>query len=77
MNGETKETASLNLMLRRFEIRYGQLRYTDMESDMSANIEDLVLVLSGNMSGSKTGLDLDMKAAGVGFVMDKISWLTG
>lgn len=77
MNDETQEAASLDLMLRRFEIRDGQLRYTDMESDMSASIEDLDFELSGNMSGSQTGLDLDMNATGVGFVMDKIHWLTG
>ncbi|MCU0458744.1 MAG: AsmA family protein [Bacteroidales bacterium] len=73
----TGGTKPLNLILRRFEIRNGRLRYTDLESDMSAAVDKLDFHLSGKMSGSRTALDLDMKAGGVDFVMDGIPWLTG
>ena len=70
-------TTDLNLMLRKFAVNNGQLRYTDSESDMSAKVDDLDFLLSGNMSGSKTGLNLEMNAGKVDFIMDKIPWLTG
>jgi len=77
MIGETEKPTSLNLMLRRFEISDGRLRYTDLESDMSAAVNDLDFMLSGNMAGSQTGLDLNLQAHGVDFMMDRIPWLTG
>lgn len=73
---EEEGTGSLNLMLRRFAINNGRISYTDRESDMTAAINDLDFLLSGNMSGSQTMLDLVMNAAGVDFVMDGISWMT-
>jgi len=74
---EEDGSAGLNLMLRRFAIDNGKITYTDNESDMAAWVADLDFLLSGNMSGSQTGLDLDMKASGVNFIMDKIPWLNG
>ncbi len=74
---EEEGSIGLNLMLRRFAIDNGKITYTDNESDMAASVADLDFLLSGNMSGSQTGLDLEMKASGVNFAMDKIAWLTG
>ena len=70
-------STGLNLMLRRFAIDNGKITFSDNESDMAASVSDLDFLLSGNMSGSQTGLDLEMKASGVSFAMDKIAWLTG
>lgn len=67
---------AMRLKLNRFVINDGRLRYTDLESDMAAAMEDLNLILSGNMAGNQTVLDLDMKADNVDLVMDKIPWLT-
>lgn len=74
---EEEGTSALNLMLRRFVINNGKITYADREADMTAAVGDLNLLLSGNMAGSRTGLDLNMNAAGVNFSMDKIAWLTG
>jgi hypothetical protein len=68
--------SGLNLLLRSFAINNGRVSYTDRESDMAAAVSDLDFLLSGNMSGSQTKLDLDLNAAGVDFVMEKIPWLT-
>ena len=74
---EEDGSTDLNLMLRRFAIDNGKITFTDNESDMSASVEDLDFLLSGNMAGSRTDLDLEMKASGINFIMDKIPWLTG
>ena len=71
-----ENTSGLNLLLRSFAINNGRVSYTDLASDMSAEVRDLGFVLSGNMSGSQTDLDMDLKAAGVDLVMEKIPWLT-
>lgn len=71
-----KESSDLKLLLRSFTITNGLITYTDSESDMTAAVRDIDFHLSGNMSGSKTDLDLDLKAAGVNFIMDKIPWMT-
>lgn len=71
-----ESAGAIKLKLNRFAINDGRLQYTDLESDMSAAMEDLNLILSGNMAGNQTVLDLDMKADKVDLVMDKIPWLT-
>lgn len=68
--------SGLKMSLRRFTINDGRLRYTDHESGMSAALEDLDFNLSGNMTGSRTGLELDMTAGNTDLVMDKVPWLT-
>ncbi len=72
---EEESASGLNLLLRSFTITNGIITYTDRESDMSAAVSDLDFQLSGKMSGSETDLELDLKAAGVDFIMDKIPWL--
>lgn len=72
-----EESSDLNLMLRRFAVNDGRITYADDESDMTATVDGLDFLLSGNMTGSHTGLNLEMKAAGVDFIMDKIPWLAG
>lgn len=74
---EGEEPSGLKLALRKFAINNGRVNYTDYESDMQAAVSDLDFLLSGNMSGSQTGLDLEMNAGKVDFVMDEIPWLTG
>ncbi len=66
----------LKVMLRRFAINNGEVSYVDRQSDMKASVGDLDFVLSGDMSGSRTGLELDMQAGGVNLVMESIPWLT-
>jgi len=73
---EPAETTSLKVALNRFTIRKGRLYYTDRESGMTATVEELDLNLSGNMSGSRSGLDMDLTAAGVDFDMESVSYLT-
>lgn len=73
---DIEEQSGLKLLLRRFAINNGRLTYTDHESDMMAAIDDLDFLLSGNMSGSATGLDLELDAGSVDFVMDNVAWLT-
>lgn len=75
-----RETGSgnygVNLLLRKFAVINGALRYSDREADMSATVEDLGLLLSGKMSGSHTALDLLMNARSLNVIADKIPWLT-
>jgi len=70
------EQSGLKLLLRRFVINNGRLGYTDHESDMTAAVKDLDFLLSGKMSGSATGLDLELDAGSVDFAMDNVAWLT-
>lgn len=74
---DSEEPSDLKLMLRKFAINNGRVNYTDHESDMQAAVNDLSFLLSGNLSGSQSVLDLVIDAGKVDFVMDKISWLTG
>ncbi|NLE34986.1 MAG: AsmA family protein [Bacteroidales bacterium] len=73
---DIEEQSGLKLLLRRFAINNGRLTYTDRESDMTAKIGDFDFLLSGNMSESATGLELELDAGSIDFVMDKIPWLT-
>jgi len=77
VNPDEEGSTGLTLMLRRFAIDNGKITFTDNESDMSASVADLDFLLSGNMAGSRTDLDLEMKASRANFIMDKIPWLTG
>jgi len=74
---EGEVATDLKLILHKFTINNGRLNYTDYGSDMQAAVSDLDFLLSGNMSGSQTGLELEMNAGKVDFVMDEIPWLTG
>jgi hypothetical protein len=70
------ETPPLKVALNSFTVRNGQLSYTDRESAMAASAEDLDFSLSGNMSGSRTVLDMNLSAAEVNFEMENLSYLT-
>jgi len=70
------ESTSLKVALNRFSIRNGRLHYTDRESEMEASVEELDLNLSGNMSGSRTILDMDLSAEDVDFDIGSVSYLT-
>lgn len=80
--GEAEQTpgseapSALKVMLHRFAINNGEVSYVDRLSDMNASVGDLDFALSGDMSGSRTGLDLEMQAGGVTLVMESIPWLT-
>jgi hypothetical protein len=76
ITSEEEGSPALNLMLRKFRIAGGGIRYTDQSSDMSVDINNLDFILSGNMKGSETRLDLDLETSGVNFTMEKVSWLT-
>lgn len=77
--GETTETLDatpLKVALNRFTLRGGRLSYSDRESDMAALLEEMDLAFSGNMSGSRTGLVLELTAGKTDFTMDNIAYLT-
>ena len=71
----TSKEKPLRMQLRKFEIDGGRIYYEDRSSDLSASIAYLGLRLSGNMNGSRTGLDLDLGAEGVDLEMGKTSYL--
>lgn len=73
---DTMPETSFKLQLREFSIQEGRFRYTDRESDMAASLEDLQFQLSGNMSASRTDLEMDLTAGSVDLVMDKVRYLT-
>jgi hypothetical protein len=79
LSGETPDTlqsAPLKVVLHKFNINDGRIYYSDRQSDMAAKAEDLDFSLSGNMSASRSDLVVDLAAGSVGFVMDKIPYLT-
>ncbi len=73
---DTLQTEPVQIALNKFNIRDGRLVYSDRQSKMAAAVEDLDFGLSGNMSASRTDLSIDLEAAGVNFIMDKIPYLT-
>ncbi len=73
---EGSDAAPLQVKLRKFSVTDGRLYYTDRESDMTAAMEDLGFNLSGDLSTSRTDLDIDLSAGSVDFTLDKIRYLT-
>ncbi|MFZ2286387.1 MAG: AsmA-like C-terminal region-containing protein [Bacteroidales bacterium] len=73
---DTLQSKALQVALKKFSITDGRIFYSDRQSDMTAAIGDLDFNLSGNMNASRTDLVMDLTAAGVDFVMDKIPYLT-
>ncbi len=73
---EPAETTPLKVALNSFRVRSGRMHYTDRESKMAASVGELDFNLSGNMSGSRTVLDMDLSATEVDFEMENLSWLT-
>jgi hypothetical protein len=73
---EQEEMTPLKVALKSFTIRKGRLSYTDRESEMIATVGDLDFNLSGNMSGSRTVLAMDLSATEVDFEMENLSYLT-
>ncbi len=76
IEGDTLPEASFKVQLREVSMSEGRLRYTDRESDMAASLENMQFNLSGNMSASRTDLEMDISAGSVDFIMDKIKYLT-
>ena len=73
---EVLQTVSLQVKLRKFSVKDGRLYYTDRKSDMTASLEDLGFNLSGDLSTSRSDLEMDISAGSVDFTMDKIRYLT-
>jgi hypothetical protein len=73
---DTTQVSSLKVALNKFSISDGRVYYKDMQSDMSANVEDLDFNLSGNMNAARTDIAVDLAAGSVDFIMDDISYLT-
>lgn len=72
---ETLHATPIQMQLRKFVINEGRLYYTDRSSDLSASLENLGFRLSGNMSGTRTDLIMDMDARKVNIGMKKIRYL--
>lgn len=70
------QPSSLKVALNKFIISDGRVYYTDKQSGMTASVGNLDFNLSGKMSGSRTGLELNMTAGNTDLVMDNIPWLT-
>jgi len=70
-SGEEKES-KLALRLNKFEIKDAHISYTDLSSGMEACINDLDLLLRGNMSASNTDLLLEVDIAALDFILDGI-----
>ncbi len=73
---DTLPESSLKVQLREFSIQDGRIYFTDRESDMAASLEELRFNLSGNMTASRTDLDMDLSAGTVDLTIDKIQYLT-
>ncbi len=76
IEADTLPEAPFKVQLREVSMSEGRLFYTDRESDMAASLEDMQFNLSGNMSASRTDLEMDISAGSVDFIMDKIKYLT-
>ena len=68
---EEKES-KLALRLNKFEIKDADISYSDLSSGMEAGINDLDLLLRGNMSASNTDLLLEADIAAIDFILDGI-----
>lgn len=73
---EEKES-KLALRLNKFEIRNADISYSDLSSGMEAGINDLDLLLRGNMSAGNTDLLLEADIAALDFILDGIKMLNG
>jgi hypothetical protein len=69
---DTTATGDFNISLRKFEIREANIRYTDLESNMSANLINLNFLLKGDMSKDFTKMQINTTIDGVDFVMDGV-----
>lgn len=72
---EEQGESSMRLLLRRFAINNGIIRYTDEEMKMSATLNNLNFSLSGDMTESETDLNMVLDIAGVDVIYDDIRYL--
>jgi vacuolar-type H+-ATPase subunit H len=70
-----QEPSSFKIGLKKFAINQGIITYTDKQSNMSARIDTLDFLLKGDLSASKTTLDMETTIAQLHFTMDGIKYL--
>ena len=70
--GPEEKESKLALRLNKFEIKDADISYSDLSSGMEAGINDLDLLLRGNMSASNTDLLLEADIAALDFLMNGI-----
>ena len=74
---EAEVPSSFRLALNKILILEGRIVYTDLESDMSAVLNGLDALISGDMTASRTDLVTDITVKSVSFLMDKVKYLSG
>ena len=66
---------ALQVALNKLSVNDGRIYYSDRESDMTAALEELEFILSGNMKASRTSLVMELSAGNVDFTMGKMPYL--
>ena len=69
-------SSSFNLHLRKFAIEQTSLAYRDEQANMSARIDNINLLLSGDMTADVTILKATGDMAAITFIMDNIPYLS-
>lgn len=72
----TTSPSSFKLQMKEFRINDARIRYNDASSDMNAFVDDLDFLLKGNMSATRTDLDMMVNVAALTFGMEKINYLS-
>ncbi len=69
-------SSSFKLLLRKITVTDFDLIYRDEQAKMSAVVDDLNLILSGNMTADHSHLKTEASIAALSFIMDKIPYLS-
>jgi len=71
----TEESSDIKVALKKFEIRQAVIKYIDDSSNMSATINNLNFILSGNMGMDFTNLSINTTVDAFTFTMDGIKYI--
>ncbi|HPQ35149.1 MAG TPA: AsmA-like C-terminal region-containing protein [Tenuifilaceae bacterium] len=69
------EPVEMRVALRKFRIRKANVSYTDYESNMKADVENLNFTLSGNMGLDYSDLDIETTVGIINFYMDGVRYM--
>jgi vacuolar-type H+-ATPase subunit H len=73
--GTTEEPSKFKISLKKFVINQAKIVYSDRQSNMDASIDSLDFLLKGDMSESKTNLNINTTIAQLSFAMDGVKYL--
>ncbi len=73
---ESSEPSSFKLQMKEFRITDARINYIDKQADMNASIQDLDFLLTGNMSATRTDLDMLLNIASLSFGMEKVNYIS-